>query len=215
MDLSALIIQEGDNTVRVALYTRVSDKERQGDNTSIGSQLEVMRQYAIEQGHTVIDEFTEMESASKYGAGLDRTQLGNARKLAQQGKIDALIFYSTNRFTRDIGDGVVLRRELYKLNVKLICYYPHPHEITSDKELFNILEDYISEQYVENLREASMRGTKATALAGVYHSGHVPYGYELVGRRLDKKPIIVEDQARVVRMIFAWFCEDNLSNQWC
>lgn len=197
--------------LQVALYTRVSDKEKQGDNTSIPSQLAAMRQYAAEQSMDIIAEFVETESASKYGEGLERSELAKARALARAGTIHAILFYSRNRFTRDIGDGVILRRELQKLGVKLICYHPHPHEITSDKELINILEDYISEQYIENLREATMRGMVATAKAGVYSQGDVPYGYVLEGRKLEKRLVIVEDEARIVRLVYEWFVVDNLS----
>src|SRR6266496_2879582 len=116
-----------------ATYGRASDKSKQGDNFSISTQLEKMRDWTTAQGWIVGHELSETESA--YLEGLTRSELKKALELARTGKINALVFFSPDRFTRDMADGVILRRELKRHNVRLFCYWPTPHEITSDMEI--------------------------------------------------------------------------------
>src|SRR2546423_13797457 len=112
-----------------AAYGRVSDKSKQGDNFSIPTQLGKMKEWATELGWSVAYEFAEKESA--FMEGLTRSELNKILELARAGKINVLVFFSPDRFTRDMADGVILRRELKRYNVRLFCYWPTPHEITS------------------------------------------------------------------------------------
>ena len=193
--------------MRLALYARVSDK-KQADNYSTESQLADMQRYATTHNHTVVASLHDVGSA--FRDGLERSQLKRVLEMARQHEIDALIFFSTDRFTRDIGDGVLLRRELYKLGVKLICFHPYPHEVTSEGELMNILEDWKSAQYVERLRESSMRGYRTKAQEGTYSATLAPYGYQRIGVKREAHIEIVEEHAAVVRNIFQWFVHDGL-----
>jgi DNA invertase Pin-like site-specific DNA recombinase len=142
--------EEQSRALRLALYTRISDKDRQGDNFSLETQLDALRQYAGSAGHTVAAEFADKGSA--WEDGLSRSELNKVLVMARQHQIDTVMFHDKDRFTRDIGDGVILRRELYRLGIKLICYAPYPREVTSENELVNILEDWQSQQYIEKLR---------------------------------------------------------------
>jgi len=54
-----------------ALYGRVSDKSKQGDNFSVPTQLEKMRSWARDQGWMIETELTE--NASAYMEGLTRS----------------------------------------------------------------------------------------------------------------------------------------------
>ena len=128
------------DALRVALYTRISDKDRQGDNFSLQTQLDAMRQHAASAGHVVVAELADKGSA--WQDGLSRSELNKVLAVARQHQIDAVMFYDKDRFTRDIGDGVILRCELYKLGIKLICYAPYPREVTNENELVNIMEDW-------------------------------------------------------------------------
>lgn len=193
--------------MRLALYARVSDK-KQADNYSTESQLADMQRYATTHNHTVVASLHDVGSA--FRDGLERSQLKRVLEMARQHEIDALVFFSTDRFTRDIGDGVLLRRELYKLGVKLICFHPYPHEVTSEGELMNILEDWKSAQYVERLRESSMRGYRTKAQEGTYSATLAPYGYQRIGVKREAHISIVEEHAAVVRNIFQWFVKDGM-----
>jgi len=192
-----------------ATYGRVSDKSKQGDNFSISTQLEKMRDWTTAQGWIVGHELSETESA--YLEGLTRSELKKALELARTGKINALVFFSPDRFTRDMADGVILRRELKRHNVRLFCYWPTPHEITSDMEIMHILTDYQNQQFIEKNREASMRGLVGKVEMGLYSQGTPPYGYKLEGKKKDAVLVIFEEEAYWVRKIFIWYSYQEVS----
>src|SRR5690349_21438352 len=129
--------------MRAAIYARVSSK-KQKDNFSIPSQLNLMRAYCTNQGGAIIEELLEQGSA--FLDGLSRSKLNRALTLERKGQIDTLIVFSPDRFTRDMADGVILRRELKEYGVRLVCFYPTPREITSDMEVLNVLTDWQSQQ---------------------------------------------------------------------
>ena len=194
------------------LYARVSTRHLQDDNFSIETQLPAMRKLATELGATNLMEFVEYESA--FDEGLTRTELNRLLEWVRKSGGDLLIFYSSDRFTRDIADGVILRRELYKLGIKLYCCYPFPQEVRSENELVNILTDWQSQQYVEKLREASMRGYKGKLESGAFSQGTAPYGYRIEGERHDSHLVPALPQAEIVQMIFSWFVlEDYTTRQ--
>jgi site-specific DNA recombinase len=190
-----------------AIYARVSDKGKQGDNFSIQTQLQLMRESAAPRGDEII-ELTDTDSA--FINGLDRPQLQYALELARQGKIQNFMFFSADRFTRDVGDGVILRRQLRRYGVKLFCYYPAPREITSDTEILNILTDFISEEDAKKRREATMRGVRGKAEEGLYTQGLAPYGYRIVGRRKETRLEVDPLEAETIQNIFHWYTAERV-----
>lgn len=196
--------------MRVAIYVRVSDESKQKDGFSIHSQKAAMIAYAESQAweHEV---YTEMEGASEYSAGLSRTELGKVMARAREKQIDAILYYKADRFTRDIADGIVLRRELYRLGVKIFCYYPYPHEVKDDSELMNVINDYQSQAYVRTMRENSMRGYADKKRQGLFPAGSPPYGYLLEGKKINTVISIHPEHGKVVEMIYSMFVYYNKS----
>jgi site-specific DNA recombinase len=194
----------------VGLYIRVSDATRQGKGFSLKEQLPPMEAYWKERDWEIIV-FEEQESASEFGEGLDRTKLNEMLQLARNKKLDAIMYYVSNRFTRDMADGIILRRELYKLGVKLYCYYPYPREITNDMEMLHVFEDYGSQQYVRDLREATMRGYRGKAKSGLYPAGLPPYGYVLEGKKQETRIIEHPECGKVVRRIYEEYTNLGMS----
>lgn len=193
---------------RAAIYARVSDKDKQGDNFSLPSQLDLMRAWCELQDFVVADEFTDKDSA--FINGLDRPELNRMLEQAEKGAYDALIFLRSDRFTRDMGDGVILRRRIRKSGAKLFFYLPYPREISSDVELLSVIEDYASQRDAEKRREDSMRGYEAKVKSGAYGQGTAPYGYVVVGHKQDAHLELFEARATVVRQIYTWYAHDHI-----
>jgi site-specific DNA recombinase len=112
-----------------------------------------------------------------------------------------------------MGDGVILRRTIKRSGARLFFFAPFPQEIRDDGQLglLNIVQDYASQQYVENLREASMRGLRGKVEAGIHHQGHAPYGYRVEGKKREAHLVIVEEQARIIRLVFRWYALERLA----
>jgi site-specific DNA recombinase len=191
----------------LAIYARVSDKGKQADNFSIESQLSLMRREAENQGYTVV-ELVDTDSA--FIEGLSRSQLNRAREMARNHEIQALMFFSPDRFTRRMVDGVILRDELYKSGVKLFCFQPTPHEINSDLEILHVFADYVSQKDAEKRREATLRGVWTKVGLGLFPQGNVPYGYRLEGKRHETCIYLDEEEGRTIRIIFHWYLYEGV-----
>jgi DNA invertase Pin-like site-specific DNA recombinase len=146
----------------LALYTRISDLDKQGKGFSLSSQLDAMRDWARSQGHTVVAEFEETEGASPYSEGRKRTKLNQVIELAEQRKINALMYYEDARFTRSMVDGVILRDRLWNLGIRLFCFTPFQEIKTGEfgDDIMHVIKDRANQLFVEKSREASMRGYK-------------------------------------------------------
>jgi len=123
------------------------------------------------------------------------------------------VYFSADRFTRDPGDGVILRRKLLKYGVRLFRLMPHLQEITRENEFIHIIEDWQSQQYVEKLREASMRGIAKKIAMGIYPQGQTPYGYRLIGKKMESHLVVVDKEMQVVVWIFDWYYYQNIGCQ--
>jgi DNA invertase Pin-like site-specific DNA recombinase len=115
------------------------------------------------------------------------------------------MFFSPDRFTRDMADGVVLRRELKRYGVRLFCYYPVPHEISTDMKILNVLTDWQSQQESEKRRAATMRGVNEKIREGLFPQGWAPYGYRISGRKRETVIDIYEEEAEIIRQIYDWY----------
>ena len=75
--------------VNVVIYARVSSKEQEREGFSIPAQLELLREFARQQGMVVLEEFIDVESASASG----RTGFGRMLAYLKKIKRDARIFW--------------------------------------------------------------------------------------------------------------------------
>jgi len=78
--------------MRCAIYTRVSTEDQSQDN-----QLAVLREFAMQQGWTVTQEFSDALS----GKNGDRPGLKEAFSSASKRQYDVLLFWSLDRLTRE------------------------------------------------------------------------------------------------------------------
>lgn len=59
--------QQGTPSPQAVIYARVSSKEQEKEGFSIPAQLKLLRQYAMEQGFPVIQEYVDVETAKRAG----------------------------------------------------------------------------------------------------------------------------------------------------
>lgn len=85
--------------MRVALYARVSTEEQVRHGLSVAAQLDNLRAWATENGHTVVDEYVEL-GVSARKPPIKRPQL--QRLLGDLGKIELIAFTKLDRWTRNV-----------------------------------------------------------------------------------------------------------------
>jgi len=194
-----------------AVYARVSTREQKKHGTSLDTQVEAMQAWAAQRGFETPYVLTEDWT----GTQLDRPRLDEAKELARQGKIDALLVYSWDRLARDATHQHVLRYLFEEQwGVSIICITePEMDELASMIYQTSIAMAAEIENYMR--RERTTRGVRRAAI----EKGHLPSGgqglygyiYSSKCKRGDGKRTINESEAQVVRLIFKWFVEDRLS----
>src|SRR5207249_4921691 len=107
-----------DDTIRAALYARVSS-ERQTDELTIQSQVAALRQRIARDGLTVDEELCFLDEGYS-GSTVIRPALEKLRDVAYCGGIDRLYVHSPDRLARKYAYQVLLLEEFRKCDVDVV-----------------------------------------------------------------------------------------------
>ena len=103
---------------RVGIYVRVSTEMQSTEGYSIDGQINQIREYCDFNNFVVVDVYADRGISGK---SMNRPELQRLLKDANEGKIDSVMVYKTNRLARNTSDIVKMSNYLAYLNVwKLI-----------------------------------------------------------------------------------------------
>ena len=187
--------------IRLAAYCRVSsDSDDQlhsfaaqvryySDYTKRNPKYELVDIYADE-GITG----TEMEK---------RDELNRLLRDCKRGKIDRIITKSVSRFARNTEELLVTLRLLKELGVSV--YFEEQGIDTNqlNSEIIVTFPGMVAQKESETISGNLRWSTQKRMERGDYVCTHVPYGYRLV----DKKVVIYEPEAEIVRKIFQLYLQ--------
>jgi site-specific DNA recombinase len=190
-------MHRSDGEVTAVVYCRVSTEGQEQEGTSLQTQLEACRKYCQARRYEVGYEFSEACS----GLSLERPKLTELRELVRSDKIDGVVVYSLDRFSRDPVHGVILMQELEKHGVTLEAATETVDNSEVGKLVFYI-KGYAAKLDAERRRDATGRGKQAMLKNGKLPQGTGIgiYGYQWI--REYKKRIPLEREARIVRRVF-------------
>ena len=188
---------------RVCAYGRVStDDEEQ--ITSYNSQIK----YYTEK----IKSNPDWEFVGIYAdEGISGTQVKNRTEFqrmiddALNGKIDIILAKSISRFARNTLDTLKYVRDLRDKKVDVYFEKENIHTIDLDSEMFLTLYSAFAQAESESTSQNVKLGLKAMMKRGEYVGSPDCYGYDW--NKETKQLDINEEQAKVVRMIFNWYCD--------
>lgn len=191
----------------VAIYVRVSTMHQAEQGYSIDSQLADCRKKAHDLGAITINEYVDK---GKSGAFLDRPELQRMLNDIKTEKeyYDALIIYKLDRLSRDSMGLAYIIKILQQKNIKIIStdgaqYGANPQDVLTMQIMGSIA------QFDNALRkERSIRGKIEKRKQGKLDK-ITKYGYTFNDEKQNLD--IKEDEAIIIRKIFKWFTEDNLS----
>ena len=130
------------------------------------------------------------------------------QKIEEDSEIDCLYIWELSRLSRKPKDLYSIRDFLFKHHVQLKCSNPQFTMLKEDKSSFdntaNIIFSLFSalaEQEAIEKRERFARGKQIKAEQGKYAGGAIPFGY-CICKEQDKRIIINEDEARIIRDIY-------------
>jgi len=188
--------------MKSATYCRVSTEGQEQDGTSLQTQLEACRKYCQARQYEIEYELSEAWS----GLSLERPKLSELRELVRLEKIDAVVVYSLDRFSRDPVHGVILMQELEKHGVTLEAATETVDNSEVGKLVFYI-KGYAAKLDAERRRDATGRGKQAMLKNGKLPQGTGIgiYGYQWIKEY--KKRIPIEREAKIVRRMFEMVAE--------
>ena len=195
-----------------AFYARVSSDAQAREHT-IDSQIAALKEriaadgYALEPDHAYVDE-------GYSGTYLQRPALEKLRDAVAAGSVDRVYVHAPDRLARRYAHQVVLIDELRRVGAEVV-FLNRPIGETAEDDLLLQVQGVIAEYERAKLLERVRRGRRHAARSGsVSALTAAPYGYRYVRRdhgggvaRFE----VVEDEARIVRLIFAWVGLDRSS----
>ena len=197
---------------RVAIYARVS-VEPHNSNQTIASQLEALQARVASDGQRLPADQVFIDDGYS-GATLVRPALERLRDLAAAGALDRVYVHSPDRLARRYAYQVLLTDELHRAGVEIV-FLNRPIGVSAEDDLLLQVQGMVAEYERAQIQERSRRGKLHAARKGsVNVLGAAPYGYRYVSKH-DGGGVaryeIIEDEAEVVRQIFAWVGRDRLS----
>ncbi|MCK9525680.1 MAG: recombinase family protein [Limnochordia bacterium] len=192
--------------MKAAIYCRVSTERQAEEGTSLESQKQLCLKYARQHGYDAGDRiFIETFT----GAKLERPEMSRLLDYVKAEKIDTLIVYALDRFSRDDNQQGVLYYTLSQQGVSLVSVTEGPVEDTPIGRLILHVYGFKAEMERVNILERTARGKLSRAQSGKLPSGHGLFGYRY--NRDTGLREVIESQAEVVRNVFSWYVDERLS----
>ncbi len=198
--------------VQCALYARVSSESQARDNT-IASQVTALREriaadgLPLEPDHSYVDE-------GYSGSMLSRPALERLRDAVAGGHIERIYVHAPDRLARRYAHQVLLIDEFRRAGAEVV-FLNRPIGGTAEDDLLLQVQGVIAEYERAKILERSRRGRRHAARSGsVSALTGAPFGYRYVSRAQGggvARFEVVEDEAHIVRLIFAWIGMDRLS----
>ncbi|MCT1398093.1 recombinase family protein [Paenibacillus sp. p3-SID867] len=189
-------------TIRVAIYARVSTEEQAEYGYSIDAQLDTLRKYCELYSWVIVGEYVDRGVSGKSIEG--RYELQRLLRDAQDRKFDEVFVWKFNRMARKNIDLLHIVDLLEKNNVAFRSFSENFDTSTSMGKFALQMMGAVGELERNTIVDNVKMGHKQRARTGK-HNGKVPLGYRSVKvdeRGRESKIIIIEEEAALVRNIF-------------
>ena len=197
--------------MQIALYARVSTTRQAENDLSIPDQLRQMRLWAERHGHVVVKEYIEPgASATDDKRPVFQDMVSDATAKGQS-PYQAIIVHSLSRFFRDLVLAAMYERKLQKAGVSLLSITQQMQNDPAgemQRHIIMMFDEYQSKETAKHV----LRGMQENARQGYFNGAKPPFGYQtlIVGQtgvqgRVKKKLVINEQEAEIVREIFALY----------
>jgi site-specific DNA recombinase len=185
---------------RAILYARVSSDE-QNKGTSPDDQIRRCREYAHQQGFTVVAEFREDYT----GYSFERPEFDKVRAMIVNRQADTFVCQAGDRLARSVlvvGRMITEFLRRYRVNLHFVSRGRIDYD--SPEGEFIMLMEAVGNQYWGNKAKDNIKqGRRALVQSGIKPGqGPTLYGYIKIGDRRETRYEIDEEPAKVIRRIF-------------
>ena len=167
-------------------YIRVSSARRQGDNTSLSEQREIIKSYAQRNNINIIREFQEKETAAKRGRAIFNEMMRELKK----DKAEGVLIHKIDRGARNLKDWADLG-ELIDQGIDVRFVSENIDIQSRGGRLSADIQAVVAADYIRNLREETKKGFYGRLRQGIYPLP-APVGYLNKGKGNPKKPDFVQ-----------------------
>jgi site-specific DNA recombinase len=198
-------------SVRCAIYTRVSTEHGLDQEfNSLDAQYDAASAYIKSQAHagwTLIR--SRYDDGGYSGGSTDRPDLQKLLDDIRARKIDVIVVYKVDRLTRSLADFAKLVELFDAHGVSFVSVTQQFNTTTSMGRLtLNVLLSFA--QFEREVTSERIRDKiAASKRKGLWVGGTLPFGYEMK----DGKIAIVEEEAKLVRLIFRRYLELGSVNE--
>lgn len=197
---------------QVALYARVSTESQARDNT-VASQSAALRERIAADGGQLEPDQAYIDDGYS-GSTLLRPALERLRDAVAAGRVDRLYVLAPDRLARRYAHQVLLMEEFRRAGAEII-FLNRPIGSTAEDDLLLQIQGMIAEYERAKILERSRRGRRHAARSGLLSAfTTAPFGYRYIlknqGGGMARFEVVAEE-ARVVRLIFAWVGLERLS----
>jgi DNA invertase Pin-like site-specific DNA recombinase len=190
---------------RCAIYTRKSTEHNLDlEFNSLDAQREACEAYVKSQAHEGWHLVTgRYDDGAFSGASLDRPALQQLLADVRSGKIDVIVVYKVDRLTRSLADFAKLVELFDQHSVSFVSVTQSFNTTSSMGRLtLNVLLSFAQFER-EVIGERVRDKIAASKRKGIWVGGPVPLGYASVNKKL----VVVPEEAETVRLIFGQYLE--------
>ncbi len=196
----------------VAFYARVSTESQAHDNT-IASQVSALRErIAADGGQLEPDHAYTDEGYS--GSVLIRPALERLRDAVAAASIQQIYVLAPDRLARRYAHQALLMEEFHRAGAEVV-FLNRPIGGTAEDDLLLQMQGVIAEYERAKILERGRRGRRHAARSGLLSAfTTAPFGYRYVPKDQGggmARFEVIPDEARFVRLIFAWIGLERLS----
>lgn len=182
--------------MKTAIYIRVSTEEQAKEGYSISAQKQRLKAFCIAQDWSIAGTYVDEGISAK---DMNRPQLLQMIQDVKDGKIECVLVYRLDRFTRSVLDLYKMLEIFEKHNCKFKSATEVYDTTTAMGRMFITIVAALAQWERENLGERVRMGIYEKVRQGKYAHNRRPFGYNLDLKTSELS--IRDDEAKIVRLI--------------
>ncbi len=188
--------------LRLIPIARVSTKDQADNGTSLDSQIAGDLEYIHRLGAEALPELREDVSGAT--PMLERKTGAIADAMMRSDKADGVVFYTADRFSRDLVDALITARAWLRAGYQI--HFCDKGRLTDETDIVFLLSSWQGGQERKAIRERTQRGMRRKAEAGKWvGDAPEPYGARREGQRKDVRFVPHPAELAIVQRIFRMF----------
>lgn len=187
-------------------YVRVSTDKQ--EELSPDSQEKLIKDYAKKNNIVILKIFYEIGVSGRSADKRPAFQEMIASAKSKEHPVDAILVWKFSRFARNQEESIVYKSLLKKQNNVDVISVSEPLIDGPFGSLIERIIEWMDEYYSIRLSGEVFRGMKENAMRGAFQA-RPPLGYKIVEH--GKPPVIIPEEADVVRMIFDKYVNCSMS----